>query len=112
MIRAILMTLALLSAAQAQAKGNPAAGAKKAETCHACHGKDGNGAEPAVAAYPKLGGQYRDYLVHALESYRNGTRVNAVMQGFAGTLSDQDIEDLAAYFSAQKPGTTIMRGSR
>lgn len=100
---AILAALVLVSPT-AFAKGDPAAGATKSQTCVACHGKDGNGAEPPLGMYPKLGGQYRDYLVYALESYRNGTRSNAIMQGFATALSDQDIEDLAAYFAAQKPG--------
>jgi cytochrome c553 len=104
LITAAVLGALLLASPAAQAKGDPAAGATKSQTCVACHGKDGNGAEPPLGMYPKLGGQYRDYLVYALESYRNGTRSNAIMQGFANALSDQDIEDLAAYFAAQKPG--------
>jgi cytochrome c553 len=103
-MRTLLVLALLLVSPLLAAKGNPAAGATKSQTCVACHGKDGNGSEPPLGMYPKLGGQYRDYLVYALESYRNGTRANAIMQGFATTLSDEDIEDLAAYFAAQKPG--------
>jgi cytochrome c553 len=76
-----------------------AAGAAKAkEVCQACHGMDGNS---PTADYPKLGGQYPDYLSKALRDYKSGARKNAIMAGFAGTLSRQDIENLAAYYSSQ-----------
>ena len=48
-----------------------------------------------------MAGQHEDYLIHALKAYRSGDRNNAVMAGFAGQLSDQDIADLAAWYSAQ-----------
>ena len=77
------------------------AGAAKAkEVCQACHGMDGNSASPD---YPKIGGQYPDYLSKALRDYKSGARKNAIMAGFAGTLSKQDIENLAAYYSSQPP---------
>lgn len=103
-MRAVLVLALLLTSPALLAKGNPAAGATKSQTCVACHGKDGNGAETPLGMYPKLGGQYRDYLVYALKSYRDGSRNNDIMKGFASALSDQDIEDLAAYFALQKPG--------
>jgi len=75
------------------------AGAAKAkEVCQACHGMDGNSPSPD---YPKIGGQYPDYLSKALRDYKSGARKNAIMAGFAGTLSRQDIENLAAYYSSQ-----------
>jgi cytochrome c553 len=75
------------------------AGEKKAaEVCAACHGKDGNS---ATDQYPKLGGQHKDYLAHALKGYKDGTRKNAIMSGFAAALSKQDIENLALYYSKQ-----------
>lgn len=83
------------------AKGNIENGAKKAVTCHACHGATGNGGDVKDPQYPKIGGQYRDYLVYALESYKNGSRGNLIMKGFAETLSAQDIADLAAYYASQ-----------
>lgn len=75
-------------------------GLEKSQVCQSCHGRTGN--ESLQPSYPKLAGQHEDYLVHALESYRNGSRQNAVMAGFAGNLSDQDIADLAAWYSRQE----------
>ncbi|MDE2272237.1 MAG: cytochrome c, partial [Xanthomonadaceae bacterium] len=81
----------------ASAAGNAAAGKKKAAACEACHGADGNGIAPN---YPALAGQYQDYLEQALHGYQDGKRTNAIMNGMAAPLSNQDIEDLAAYFSS------------
>ena len=88
----------LLFAGAAGAGGDPSAGKAKAEPCAACHGETGNADNPA---YPKIAGQYQTYLEQALRDYRSGDRSNAIMAGFASPLSDQDIEDLAAYFAGQ-----------
>lgn len=81
-----------------------AAGKEAFETnCAACHGADGNAENPI---YPIIAGQYRDYLAQALRDYRSGARNNAIMRGFAGALSDEDILDLAAYFSQQPSALT------
>jgi cytochrome c553 len=72
--------------------------AKVKEVCQACHGLDGNSPTPD---YPKLGGQYRDYLEKALRDYKSGARKNPIMAGFAATLSAKDIENVAAYFASQ-----------
>ncbi|KAJ0337391.1 hypothetical protein COL154_014307 [Colletotrichum chrysophilum] len=77
--------------------GNLAAGKKKAAPCEACHGADGNGIAPN---YPALAGQYPDYLEQALHEYQSGERSNAIMNGMAAPLSDQDIKDLATFFSS------------
>ena len=74
------------------------AGKSKAEACAACHGADGNS---QITIYPKLAGQYKNYLINTLSSYKSGSRKNAIMNGFAAGLSDQDIEDLSEYFSKQ-----------
>ena len=58
--------------------------------------------KPSDPTQPILAGQYYDYLVRALTDYKVGRRNNAIMKGFAGQLSKQDIEDLAAWFSSQK----------
>ena len=84
----------------ALAGGNVADGQKKAETCKACHG-DG-GAKPTLPEYPVLAGQHADYLAAALNQYKSGKRKNAIMTGFTTGLSPKDINDLAAYFAAQK----------
>jgi len=73
------------------------AGQAKAN-CQACHGMDGNSTVPD---YPKLGGQYPDYLAKALRDYKSGARKNPIMAGFAGALTAQDIDNLAAYYASQ-----------
>ena len=92
-------TALLLFSGVASAGGDPDAGKAKSEPCAACHGETGNADNPA---YPKLAGQYETYLEQALKDYRSGDRSNAIMAGFAAPLSDQDIEDLAAYFAGQE----------
>ena len=72
---------------------------EKSVTCSACHGADGNSDNKM---YPRLAGQYKNYLIHSLKSYKNGDRNNAIMSGFAAGLSDQDIIDLSNYYSKQK----------
>ena len=69
------------------------------QACVDCHGADGN--SPIDATYPKLGGQYADYLEHALQAYRSGDRQHALMSPQATDLSDQDIADLGAYFGSR-----------
>jgi cytochrome c553 len=81
------------------AKGDPAKGQEKALSCEACHGKTGISIDPN---YPNLAGQHYSYLVKALSDYRSGDRSNAIMASFAANLSNQDIEDLAAWFASQK----------
>ncbi|NID14052.1 c-type cytochrome [Luteibacter yeojuensis] len=88
--------LLALTATQTFAAGDPARGKTKTATCVACHGKDGNAVDPQ---YPRLAGQYADYLAQALHEYKDGRRSNLVMKGFAATLSDQDINDISAYFA-------------
>ena len=70
-----------------------------AATCMACHGAGGLSAIPTN---PILAGQYESYIEQALKSYRVGERQNAIMGGFATALSDEDIDKLAAYFSAHR----------
>lgn len=90
--------------------GNAAAGralattknAVSGQSCIDCHGPDGN--KPIDPTYPKIGGQYQDYLAHALQAYRGGDRAGSsttdLMAGQAKDLTDQQIADLAAYFGA------------
>jgi cytochrome c553 len=74
---------------------------KAAQTCVACHGPDGVGILPE---YPILSGQHEDYLRNSLTGYRSGQRKNAVMAGMATALTDEDIRELARYYSSQRPG--------
>ena len=94
-----------LSGTADAAQGDYRRGLEKSQVCQSCHGRTGN--ESLQPSYPKLAGQHADYLVHALKSYRNGDRQNAVMAGFAGNLSDQDIADLAAWYARQEGLTDL-----
>ena len=94
----LIALAALVCSGSALASGNMVAGKDKAKPCFACHGEDGNATTDAQ--YPRLAGQYHDYLEQALREYKNGKRKNPIMGGFATTLSEQDILDVAAYFSA------------
>jgi cytochrome c553 len=71
------------------------------QTCVACHGVDGVGITPQ---YPTLAGQHADYLARALTDYKRGGRKNAIMAGFASSLTTADIRALSAYYAAQRPG--------
>ena len=73
---------------------------KATETCLACHGTNGVG---ITADYPSLAGQHADYIERALHDYQKGGRKNPVMTGMAATLTKQDIEELAHYYSSQNP---------
>ena len=93
-----VLTLALLTAGTAAA-ADLAAGKQKAEqVCGACHGLDGNSQVPD---YPKIGGQYPEYLAKALRDYKSGRRKNPIMAGMAAPLTDQDIDNVAAYYASQ-----------
>ena len=106
-MRAALFSIAMLAfATSAWAGGDAAAGEGKAATCAACHGAGGGA--PISPQYPILAGQYADYLAQALQQYQNGQRKNAIMTGLAAALSEQDIEDLAAYFSSQESALRII----
>jgi cytochrome c553 len=108
MIRLIAACAALALAVPALAGGHAEAGKQKAsQVCAACHGADGN--KPAAPENPILAGQYYDYLVRALSDYKSGKRENPIMKGFAASLSHQDIEDLAAWFSSQPSGLHSQR---
>src|SRR3546814_1464182 len=76
-----------------------AKGKATGQSCVDCHGEEGNA--PIDASYPKLGGQYHDYLAHSLQEYRNGNREHALMSQQAKDLTDQQIADLAAYFGSR-----------
>jgi len=83
---------------------NIAAGKAKATTvCAACHGANGKASE---SSHPNLAGQNYQYLVNALHAYKAKQRTGGlavIMQGMAATLSDADINNVAAYFSSLKP---------
>lgn len=84
---------------QPASHGDAAAGQTKAAACGACHGLDGNSANPL---YPKLAGQHERYIARQLDLFKNMQRNNPIMLGMAATLSPQDMRDIGAYFATQK----------
>lgn len=102
----LLVCMTLGSTGSAIAEGNPEAGKAKSAICAACHGIDGNSMIPMN---PKIAGQHAGYLVKQLKEFKLASqtggaegRNNAVMNGMAAPLSEQDMEDLAAYFASQE----------
>jgi cytochrome c553 len=86
------------------APGGSVKGKSKSEVCHACHGPTGIAVQPI---YPNIGGQHRDYLEKTLRAFRDGSRQNAIMAGFAANLTDQDIKDISAWYASQQGLTEI-----
>lgn len=80
------------------AQGDAAAGQAKSALCATCHGADGNS---ALSINPKLAGQSAKYIVKQLMDYKSGARVNPTMSAMVGNLSDQDMQDIAAWYSSQ-----------
>jgi cytochrome c553 len=93
---AVITLLSFLNNAQAQ--GDVEAGKAKSAVCAACHNADGNSSSNL---YPKLAGQHASYLVKQLQEFKSGVREDPIMLGMVATLSQQDMEDLAAYYSIQ-----------
>ena len=89
----------LLLSMSAGAAGDAAAGKSKSAVCGACHGPDGNSSNPM---WPNLAGQHAAYLVKQLKDFKSGARKDPVMAPMATPLTDQDMENLAAYYTSQK----------
>ena len=86
--------------ALANAAGDVDAGRVKSYTCTGCHGIPGYNNVYPTYKVPKIGGQNQPYLVSALKAYRSGDRKHSTMNLQAQSLSDQDIEDISAYFAS------------
>lgn len=100
MMRVPLGLMLMLAMGIVQAEdmtGNAEAGKQKAQTCAACHGQDGIGIAPEN---PNLAGQVTGYIAEQLARFKSGKRQNAIMNGMAAGLSEQDMADLDAYFSS------------
>ncbi|MFZ3153244.1 c-type cytochrome [Pseudomonas sp.] len=93
----LLLTLGITGLAHAA--GNAEAGQGKVVVCGACHGADGNSAAPN---FPKLAGQGERYLLKQLKDIKSGARPIVEMTGLLDNLSDQDLEDISAYFASQQ----------
>lgn len=81
------------------AQGDAAAGQAKSALCSTCHGADGNS---ELSMNPKLAGQSANYIVKQLMDYKSGARANATMAAMVGSLSPQDMQDIAAWYSSQQ----------
>jgi cytochrome c553 len=105
----VTFTLMFCAAAVAQTPapaGDPVKGREKTRMCEGCHGIEGwRTAFPEVYHVPKLGGQHAAYIVQALHEYRNGDRTHPSMRAIAGSLSDEDMANLAAFYAQGTPGT-------
>ena len=96
-----MVLLGTLVSGTAGAAGDPVAGQKKAFTCMGCHGiPNYNNVYPTYRV-PKLGGQHAEYIVAALKAYRDKQRSHPTMQAQAAALSEQDMQDIAAWFASQ-----------
>ena len=95
-----LVVIYLLYITCANAGGDPEAGKQKSAPCAACHGVDGNSINPA---WPKLAGQGEKYLIDQLQLFKEKIRVNTLMNPQVVGLSEQDILDLAAFYTRQTP---------
>jgi cytochrome c553 len=103
MLAAALVALAGAApgTASAQAAGNAAAGQKKAAMCIGCHGLPGFQASfPEVYRVPMISGQNAKYIIASLAAYKKGERRHPTMRGIAGSLSEQDMADLAAFYES------------
>ena len=94
--RSLLVFLSILITSPAALAGDAAAGAKKTTTCIACHGKEGIS---IADTYPNLACQKEKYLVKSIKAYKSGERKDPMMKPMVASLSDADIENIAAYYS-------------
>src|SRR5262245_35148752 len=98
LLTATIMVASLGIAGAAQAAGNAETGKAKSATCVACHGATGQG----VAPNPAIAGKPEAQFVQALKDYKSGAKPNPIKRGITAALSDQDMEDLAAYYTSLK----------
>ncbi len=98
-ILTVLAAIALASGANIASAGDAAAGKAKAATCAGCHGAAGISAVPI---YPNLAGQKEAYLVKQMKAFRDGTRTDPTMNAMAKPLTDEDMDNLSAYYSSLK----------
>jgi cytochrome c553 len=106
----VILLISLFVAQPATAEGDAARGATLGYTCLGCHGIEGyRNAYPSYRV-PKLGGQKASYLIVALTGYRNGTRAHPTMRAQSSSLSDQQIEDVAAYLATIGSDTVASGG--
>jgi cytochrome c553 len=102
-IKAVLLGLSSLMAVSITQAADIEAGKAKTAVCGACHGADGNSVNPI---WPRLAGQNAAYLAKQIRDFKTMKRMDPTMQGMAATIQDADIDNIAAYFEAQKPAAS------
>jgi cytochrome c553 len=98
MKRLLILVLVAAMATGSACAASAERGKQKSQVCAACHGADGNSVSPD---FPRLAGQYEDYLYRALLDYKLGKRKNPIMGAQVANLTKNDFGDLAAYFASQ-----------
>ncbi|MEZ5663650.1 MAG: c-type cytochrome [Burkholderiaceae bacterium] len=106
-VRTVVAAATLSAAAvAAHAQGDVEAGKQKAEMCIGCHGIPGyQNSFPEIHKVPMISGQSAQYIVSALTAYKKGDRKHPSMRGIAGSLSEQDMADLGAFYASHATGT-------
>lgn len=95
-ISAVMLFSSLLMSKAISAEGDIKAGSEKARACQVCHGVGGKSTNPT---YPILAGQHAKYIIKQLKAFKSGIRKDPIMNGMAATLSEKDMEDVAAFFA-------------
>ena len=95
-ISAVMLLSSLLMSKAISAEGDIKAGSEKARACQVCHGVGGKSTNPT---YPILAGQHAKYIIKQLKAFKSGVRTDPIMNGMAATLSEKDMEDVAAFFA-------------
>lgn len=103
MLTVVLMAGFVCFASSAFAKGDPAKGKVEVYTCHGCHGIPGYESVNPEYHVPRIAGQNEQYIIDALKEYKSGARKYPTMNAQANSLTDQQIEDIAAYLSSLAP---------
>ncbi len=104
-ITTVVAALACALSLSAQAGGDPVKGREKTSMCAGCHGIPGwRTAYPETYHVPKLGGQHEEYIVAALKQYQTGERNHPSMMAIAASLSEEDMQNLAAYYASSYSG--------
>lgn len=104
-----LMASSLSAFASTAPRGDVQRGQELSASCAACHGATGDADNPD---FPRLAGQYSDYIAYVMRAYRSGERQNPIMNGIAADLSNRDINDLAAFFAAQSGTLHVKQAPR
>jgi len=106
LILSLSLSLLGFNASAADIQGNAEQGASKVRLCAGCHSIPGyRSSVPEIYNVPMIGGQSSGYIVSSLQAYKKGERKHPTMRSVSGSLSDQDMADIAAYYSSQNAET-------